>query len=345
MEHHLLNTLFVQTRGATLRKDHLTVAVVLEKKTILTVPIHQLESIVVWGGVHVTPSLLALCATNNVAVNYMTESGRFLARLVAPGSGNVLLRRQQFRIADNPAAATDIVRSIVAGKIRNTRSLLVRAAREHTSTDATTALLAAADRMEANLSALPKATEINSLRGHEGDAAQVYFGSFNHLIKDRSKTFMLKGRTRRPPLDPVNCLLSFSYGLLLQDCSGAIANAGLDPEVGFLHVDRPGRPGLALDLMEELRALASDRFVLSLINKAQINHSHFDMQPTGAVLLRENGRKIVLKAWMERKKEIITHPLLDRKVPFGMVPSLQARILARCIRGEIPTYIPYTPRN
>lgn len=345
MEYSLLNTLFVQTRGATLRRDHLTVSVVLNKAVVMTVPIHQIEAIVVWGGVHVTPALMALCAANRVAVNYMTDSGRFLARVASPAMGNVLLRRQQFRVADDPGGQVDLVRSIVAGKIRNCRGLLVRCAREQSSNDSQDALLSAADRMESNLKALPAAATVDSARGHEGDAAQAYFGAFNHMIKDKTGFFRLDGRTRRPPLDPVNSLLSFAYGMLLQDCSSAVANAGLDPEVGFLHCDRPGRPGLSLDLMEEFRALAADRFVLSLINRGQLDKSHFDIQSTGAVLLRESGRRIVIKGWHDRKKEIITHPLVERKMPFGLVPSIQARVLARRIRGEIPSYVPYVPRN
>lgn len=345
MDGKFLNTLFIQTRAATLRRDHRTIAVILEKKTVLTVPIHQIEAVVVWGGVHVTPSCMALCTSNGVAVNFLTASGRFLARVVEPGHGSVLLRKAQFRASDCPVQSLPLVRSFVAGKLKNTRGLLVRAARETDSPSSIQALQTGADKIENSLTQLPFVDSIDALRGHEGISALVYFSLFNLLIRTDNPFFKMNGRTRRPPLDAVNCLLSFFYGLLLQDCCSAVSHYGLDPAVGFLHADHPGRPSLALDLMEEFRPILADRLTLAMINRQQIQENHFDLQETGAVLLRESGRKVVLAAWQQRKKEEVTHPLLKRKVPIGMVFSLQARVLAKAIRGELPLYLPYTPRN
>lgn len=345
MDGKYLNTLFVQSRGAVLRRDHRTISVVLEKKTLLSVPIHQIQAVVIWGGIHVTPSCMALCAVNDVAVNFLAPSGRFLARVVAPGHGSVLLRRAQFRSADSAALTLPLVKSFVAGKIKNTRSLLVRSARETIDPAVTLALQAGADRLEDSLRQIPLMESADSVRGHEGAAAMVYFSLFNHLIRNTDPFFQMRGRTRRPPLDAVNCLLSFLYGLLLQDSCAAIASFGMDPSVGFLHVDHPGRPSLALDLMEEFRPILADRLAIAMINRQQIQQQHFDSQETGAVLLSEAGRKIVLAAWQQRKKEEVTHILLKRKVPLGLVFSIQARILAKVIRGELPQYLPYTPRN
>ncbi len=345
MDGKLLNTLFVQTRAATLRRDHRTIAVVIERKTVLTVPIHQIEAIVVWGGIHITPSCMALCMLHGVAINYLTESGRFLARVVDPGHGSVLLRKAQFRLSDLPGEAVDLVRSFVAGKLKNTRSLLVRGARETNHPQIQKDLQEGAEKIGASLQQLPSVASVDSLRGHEGMGAMIYFSLFNHLIRGEDPFFQMKGRTRRPPLDAVNCLLSFLYGLLLQDCCSAVAHYGMDPSVGFLHADHPGRPSLALDLMEEFRPILADRVALAMINRQQIQQSHFDVQETGAVLLHDAGRRVVLAAWQQRKKEEVTHPFLKRKVPLGLIFSLQARILAKTIRGELPQYLPYTPRN
>ncbi len=345
MDGKLLNTLFVQTRAATLRRDHRTIAVVIEKKTVLTVPIHQIEAVVVWGGIHVTPSCMALCVANGVAINYLTSSGRFLARVVEPGHGSVLLRKAQFRASDLPNESASLVRSFVAGKLKNTRSLLTRGARETDHPDRQIQLLDGAEKIGESLQKLPQVESTDSLRGHEGLGAMTYFSLFNHLIRIDNPFFQMKGRNRRPPLDAVNCLLSFLYGLLLQDCCSAVAHYGMDPSVGFLHVDHPGRPSLALDLMEEFRPILADRLALAMINRQQIQESHFEVQETGAVLLKDSGRRVVLAAWQQRKKEEVSHPFLKKKVPLGLVFSLQARILAKTIRGELPHYVPYTPRN
>ncbi len=340
-----LNTLFVMARGSSVRRDHLTLQVSVQKQTRLTVPIHQMEGVVLFGMAHVTPGALRLCAENGVSVSFMTESGRLISRVDAPGSGNVLLRRTQFRWADLEEKRTAIARAVVAGKIQNSRNLLLRAARE-TSKEADAAeLQRAVSHLADVLPVLPKCTSVDSVRGHEGDAGRVYFEVFGAMLRQHRDHFHFERRSRRPPLDRVNSLMSFCYGLLLADCSAAAASVGLDPNVGYLHVDRPGRPGLALDLMEEFRSLLSDRLVLSLINRQQIKSEHFEHQEGGAVLLNEAGRRVVLSAWQQRKREEVTHPLLNEKTPVGRLPFLQARILARHLRGDLPSYVPCVLKN
>jgi CRISPR-associated protein Cas1 len=340
-----LNTLYVVTRGATLRRDHLTVRVVVERQTRLTVPVHQLESIAVFGGVHVTPALMALCAERGVGVNFLSESGRLLCRVDAPCSGNVLLRREQYRGADLPARRAEVARALVAGKIHNARNLLLRAARETDVSDDQANLSAAASRLADTLPPLGQATDVDAVRGYEGDAARVYFDAFPALVRHNRDAFRLQGRTRRPPLDPINALLSFLYGLLLADCSSAAMAAGLDPSVGFLHVDRPGRPGFALDLMEEFRTLIADRIALALVNRQQVKPSGFVTREGGAVQMDEPTRRVVLAAYQQRKREEVTHPLLEQKAPVGRLPFLQARIMARFLRGDLPAYVPCVLKN
>jgi CRISPR-associated protein Cas1 len=340
-----LNTLYVMTRGATVRRDHLTVTVWVERERRLAVPIHQLEGIVVFGMVCVTPAVLHLCAERGVAVSFLSESGRLLSRVDAPGSGNVLLRRTQFRWADLPERRAIIARALVAGKVQNARNLLLRAARETGEAGEQTTLRAAVDRLADVLPCLAEQTDVDVVRGHEGDAARVYFDVFPSLIRQQRDAFRMNGRSRRPPLDRVNALLSFVYALLLNDCSSALAVSGLDPSVGFLHVDRPGRPGLALDLMEEFRPLLADRLVLALINRQQVRPDCFVTQDSGAVLLTEAGRRTLLTAYQKRKQESVTHPLLQQQTPIGRLPFLQARILARHLRGDLPAYVPCLLKN
>jgi CRISPR-associated protein Cas1 len=340
-----LNTLYVVTHGAAVRRDHLTLQIMVERETKLTVPIHHLESVAVFGGVHVTPAALQLCAEQGVAVAFLTETGRLLARVDAPGSGNVLLRREQFRWADSAERRAGIARAIVAGKVQNSRNLLLRAARETDSVPDQQVLQAAAGRLADVLRDLAAAGDVDRVRGHEGDAARVYFEAFSPMLRHERDAFRLEHRTRRPPLDPINALLSFVYSLLLQDCVAAVAAAGLDPSVGFLHVDRPGRPGLALDLMEEFRPLLADRLVLALVNRQQVKPGGFTTREGGAVQMDEATRRAVLGAFQQRKREVVTHPTLDQKVPVGRLPFLQARILARHLRGDLPSYVPCIVRN
>jgi CRISPR-associated protein Cas1 len=335
-----LNTLFVVTRGATVRRDHLTLCVVVDRQVRLTVPIHQVDGVAVFGGVHVTPDAMRLCADNGIAVSFLTESGRLVCRVDAPGSGNVLLRRTQFRMADTSDRCAAIARCVIAGKIHNARNLMLRAARESNLEEDRRPLQFAANRLADALPQLEACTSCDALRGYEGDAARVYFDAFGHMIRQQRGNFSMNGRTRRPPRDPVNALLSFAYGLLLHDCTAALAAAGLDPSVGFLHVDRPGRPGLALDLMEEFRPLIADRLVLAMVNRQQVNAEGFRVLDGGAVQMDEATRRALLGAYQQRKREEVTHPLLEQKSPVGRLPFLQARILARHIRGELASYIP-----
>lgn len=341
----LLNTLYVLTRGATVSRDHLTLEVHVEKQKRLAVPIHQIEGVAVFGMAHVTAGALHLCAEHGVAVTFLTESGRLLSRVDAPGSGNVLLRRTQFRWADLPDKRALVSRALVAGKVHNARNLILRGAREAAEgTDAEPLQKTAAHLAEV-IPALANLTDADVVRGHEGDAARVYFEAFPHLVRQNRAHFRLDNRSRRPPLDPINALLSFAYGLLLADCASACAAAGLDPSVGYLHVDRPGRPGLALDLMEEFRPLLADRLVLALINRQQVKPDQFERQEGGAVRLTDASRRALLAAYQQRKREEVTHPLLDQKVTVGQLPFLQARILGRHLRGDLPAYVPCVLKN
>ena len=340
-----LNTLFVVTRGATVRRDHLTLKVVLESQTKLTVPIHQLDGLAVFGGIHVTPSAMALCAEHLVAVSFLTESGRLTARVDAPGSGNVLLRREQFRAADDEAKRTHIAKAVVAGKIHNARNLLLRSAREATDEADRRPLAAAAERLGDALPNVGSAGDADSVRGYEGDAARVYFEVFPHLLRQNRADFTPKGRTRRPPLDRMNALLSFLYGLLRHDSAAALQAAGLDPSVGFLHVDRPGRPGLALDLMEEFRPLIADRVALALVNRQQVNAEGFIIRDGGGVEMTDATRRTVIAEYQKRKRDEVMHPTLEQKCPVGRLWFLQARILARVLRGDLPVYVPCILKN
>ena len=340
-----LNTLFIITRGASVRRDHLTLKVVVEKQTKLTIPIHQLDGVAVFGGIHVTPSAMALCAEHGVAVSYLTESGRLLARVDAPGAGNVLLRREQFRAADDEGKRAAIAKAFVAGKIHNTRNLLLRAAREASSPADQQPLATAAARLGDSLPHVATAADTDSVRGYEGDAARVYFDAFNHLVRQPGDAFTLRGRSRRPPLDRMNALLSFLYGLLRHDCAAGLQAAGLDPSVGFLHVDRPGRPGLALDLMEEFRPLIADRVALALVNRQQITAEGFTVRDGGGVEMSETTRRAVIAEYQKRKRDEVMHPTLEQKCPVGRLWFLQARILARVLRGDLATYVPCILKN
>lgn len=334
------NTLYVTTQGAYVHRDGLVVQVEVEKEVRLGVPVHHLASLVLFGHVMVSPGVLALCAENSVAVSFLTENGRMLARVDAPGSGNVLLRREQFRAADRPEDCARIARAVVTGKVLNCRVLIQRQAREAQDPDSGERLRAAAERLGHCVAQLAEPRDIESTRGHEGNAARIYFDAFDAMVRVERDTFRLTERTRRPPRDPLNALLSFVYSLLLHDCAAALTTAGLDPSVGFLHVYRPGRPSFALDLMEEFRPLLAERVVLALVNRRQVAPKGFRTRDGGAVEMDDDTRKTVLAAYQSRKQEEVTHPLLDQKTRIGLLPFLQARLLARHLRGEIPEYPP-----
>lgn len=335
-----LNTLFVVARSAAVRRDHLTLQVVVDRAVKLTVPVHQLDGVAAFGGVHVTPSAMQLCAEYGVAVSFLTEAGRLVCRVDAPSSGNVLVRRTQHRWADDPARQAAIARCVIAGKVQNARNVLLRGAREAEVESDQRSLQAAATHLGDSLPALGLAADVDAARGYEGDAGRVYFGAFPVLVRRQREGFPFAGRTRRPPLDAVNALLSFVYGLLVHDCCAALAAAGLDPSVGFLHADRPGRPGLALDLMEEFRPLIADRLVLTLINRQQVRPDGFEVREGGAVSMTDTTRRTVVTAYHQRKREEVTHPLMGQKVALGRLPFLQARVLARHLRGDFASYVP-----
>ena len=340
----LLNTLYVTTEGAWLKKDGANIVMEVEGKERARLPINMLESLVCMGHALVSPPLLGFCAEQGVSVCFLSPYGKFLARVEGPVSGNVLLRREQYRRTDDIARCAAIVRNVLLGKIHNQRAVLSRAIRDHGDNlgeDANSALLHARERLKRIMNRLLQETEPDVLRGLEGEAAQIYFGVFDDLIRVDAPTLRFKGRSRRPPTDAVNALLSFLYTLLTHDCRSALETVGLDPAVGFLHRDRPGRPSLALDLLEEFRPLLADRLVLSLINRRQVNERDFVRFDNGAVLLKETSRKTVLTAYQERKQEELRHIFLEEKFPVGLFPMIQAQLLARHLRGDLEAYPPF----
>jgi CRISPR-associated protein Cas1 len=340
MKKHL-NTLFVTTQGAYLSKEGETVVVKVEKEIRLRLPIHTIGGIVCFGNVLCSPFLLGFCAQNDVAVSFMTEHGRFLARVQGPVSGNVLLRREQYRRADDPGASAEVTRAVLTGKLANCRTVLQRASRDHGEKVDGQALKEASTRLTQYLDRLPHESSLETLRGMEGDAAHMYFSVFNHLITAQKEDFIFEERNRRPPLDNVNCLLSFIYTLTMHDVRSALETVGLDPAVGFLHRDRPGRPGLALDLMEEFRPFMADRLVLSLINLRKVQKKGFKQSDSGAVLMSDETRKEVLVSYQTRKQEEITHPFLGEKISIGMLFYTQALLFARYLRGDLDGYPPF----
>lgn len=337
----LLNTLYVSTEGAYLRKDGLNVVVEIERVEKLRVPLHLLGGVAVFGQVSLSPALMGSLAEAGVVTAFYSMNGRFLARVEGPVSGNVLLRREQYRVMDDALACTRLARSIVAAKSLNQRGVLQRALRDHAASldaPAQQALSAAIDRMQGIARRALHETDLDRLRGHEGEAASLYFGVFSHALRVTDPALAFHGRSRRPPMDAPNALLSFVYTLLMHDCRGALEGVGLDPAAGFLHRLRPGRPSLALDLMEELRPPLADRLVLSMLNRRELGPKDFRMMENGAVLLAEASRKTVLTAWQERKREEIEHPFLEERTSLGLLPHVQASLLARTLRGDLDAY-------
>jgi CRISPR-associated protein Cas1 len=334
----LLNTLHIMTQGAYLHRDGETVAVRIGDEFKLRVPVHTLEGLVCWGRVTCSPPVLGLCCESGVGISFLSEQGKFIARVNGPVSGNVLLRREQYRKADGGENALPIVRAIVAAKIANSRVVLLRAAREIVDEVREKELRDAGNRLSwAGLEA-SRAPSIDEARGHEGMAGQAYFSVFNHIVSGDREAFQFAGRSRRPPLDRVNALLSFVYALLRHDIESALETVGLDPAVGFLHTDRPGRPSLALDLMEELRAPLADRLVLTLINRRQVQPDGFTEQDGGGIGMDDATRKQVVAAWQTRKQDEIEHPFLQERISLGLVPYVQALLMARHLRGGLDAY-------
>lgn len=340
----LLNTLYVTVPESYLRLDNDTLRVEVEREMRLRVPLHHLNAVVCFGHVSLSSPLMHRLAEEGKALVLLDANGRFKARLEGETSGNVLLRRAHHQALDRPAFVLELARTVVAGKIRNQRQVLQRGAREAKAADEATRLDRAVDDLAASLRALPAAGDLDTVRGIEGEAARGYFEALNLLVRaDRRESFAMNGRSRRPPRDRMNALLSFLYSMWMNDCRSAIEAAGLDPQLGFLHALRPGRAALALDLVEEFRPFA-DRLALTLVNRGQLGAGDFNEREGGAVLLEGDARKAVVIAYQERKKEELTHPLLAEAVPLGLVPLVQARLLARHIRGEASTYVPFSAR-
>ena len=384
------NTLYLVTPGSYVSRDHLTLRVEVEKTVKLSIPIHHLESICVFGPSTVSAPALSLCWEHGVAVNFLSEWGKFLARMTGVADTSVTLRRTQFRAADIPAKCAGIARQIVAGKIQNSRNSLLRGGRENEDALEREALQNAVDAMARHLRLLERAgaceavaipepertlcgewegerprepsqvaepeegfipgndgapeRPVDVIRGMEGMASHVYFSVFTLLLKKQRDAFAFVTRTRRPPRDRINCLLSFLYALVRHDCVAALTSAGLDPFVGFLHVDRPNRPSLALDLMEEFRPWLADRLAITLVNRQQIGPDDFVEREGGVVEFSEKGRKIVIKAYQERKQEKMQHPVLNQNLSIAQLYFIQARILARTLRGDLAAYVPFIPK-
>ncbi len=338
----LLNTLYVMTQGAYLSLDHETVRVEVGGELKMQAPLHHIGSVVAMGNVLISPFLLGKCAEEGRAVVILDRNGRYKCRMVGKTTGNVLLRQAQYKAVQDQTVATALAAAITAAKVKNGRNVLMRSAREVQSADEEALLRKSADRHAHALRTLKEPRDVDHVRGLEGEAAAAYFAVFPLMIKPSERDGLpMKGRSRRPPLDPVNALLSFLYTLLLNDCISALEAVGLDPQMGFLHVPRPGRPSLGLDLMEEFRAFWADRLAVTLINRRQITKEDFEPRPGGAVYLSEKGRKEVITAWQKRKQEEQDHPLMEEKSPIGLLPHLQARLLARYLRRDLETYLPY----
>lgn len=339
MKKHL-NTLYITSDNAYIRKERETFVVEIDNKKVLQVPVHAIENIVCFGFKAISPPLMAFCAENNVGISYLSETGQFLARVYGAQKGNVLLRKAQYAKADNEFESLAIARPIVAAKVTNYRSLLQRHQRNHpenTTETVNTVIMKLGNR----LSDIQRAQTLDELRGHEGECAAMYFSVLSSLITAQKEDFVFTQRSKRPPLDPANAMLSFLYAILANDVRSALETVGLDPQVGFLHQIRPGRASLALDIMEEFRAYLGDRIMLNLINLKQVSISDFEVRESGEVRMSDSARKTLLNAYQQRKQEEITHPFLNEKMTIGLLPHIQAQLLARYIRGDIPEYPPF----
>ena len=337
----MLNTLYVTTQGAYLHKEGETVVVKVDREAKLRLPVHTLGAIVCFGNVLCSPFLFGHCAKNDVSISFMTEYGKFLARVQGPVAGNVLLRRSQYRMADDLYASANIAKMFIAGKIANSRTVVSRALRDHGDKLDEAALRQRCSNLSSHARRLLNEDDLDVVRGIEGKAANDYFNVFDQLIVTGKADFTFQGRNRRPPLDRVNCLLSFLYSLLYHDARSVLESVGLDPAVGFLHRDRPGRLSLALDLMEEFRPVIADRLALSLINRGQVKKKGFVITESGAVKMDDDTRKTLLVEYQKRKQTEIEHPYLQEKMPLGMLFFAQAQLLSRFLRGDIDGYPPF----
>ncbi len=337
----LNNTLYVTSPDRYLSLEGDSVIVQQKGEKLGQFPLHNLEGIVTFGYTGASPALMAACAKRGVSLTFLSAHGRYLASVRGETCGNVLLRKAQYRLSDTEAGRVTYARGFLTGKIYNARWIIERALRDHGPRVDAARLKAVSGALWGSLRALESADQLDALRGIEGEAAAQYFGAFNELILQSKDLFYFEGRVKRPPTDNANALLSFAYTLLMRECASALESVGLDPYVGFLHADRPGRPSLACDLMEELRACFADRFALGLINLRQATDAGFIREESGAVRMTDELRRLVLGAWQKRKQEIITHPYLDEKLEWGLVPHAQALLLARAIRGDIDGYPPF----
>lgn len=340
----MLNTLYVTSPDAFLARDGENLVVRIKEEEAFRTPIHYLEGVVTFGYTGASPALFALCAEKGVSLNFLTEHGKYLASVIGPVKGNVLLRRKQYRIADTEAEFTKIASRFITGKLINCRVVLRRAISDHENKCDVKKIKFVANQLARSILNANNAITLDEIRGIEGDAAKYYFSVFNELILFEKEAFYLHTRSRRPPLDRMNALLSFLYSLLVNETKSALETVGLDPYVGFLHRDRPGRPGLALDLMEEFRPYIADRLALTLVNRRQLNGNDFIQKETGGVLMKDSARKAVLEAWQNRKKEEITHPFLNEKIPTGLLPYAQALLLSRYLRGDLDDYPPFVSK-
>lgn len=337
----LLNTLFVLSEDAYLSVNGKNVVISREQKEVARFPLHTLEGILCFSYAGASPALMGACVQRGVDIAFFSPRGQFLARTVGEERGNVLLRQTQNRVSDDPYQSCRYARGFILGKVYNARWVLERATRDHPQRVPVETLKTAATQMAQSLPLIASCEDPAQLLGLEGEAAKLYFGVFNHLVLQQQSDFRFTSRSRRPPLDNINALLSFAYTLLTRDCTAALESAGLDPYIGFMHRPRPGRRSLALDLMEELRAVYADRFVLSCVNRKIITAKHLQKQESGAVLLTDDGRRAFLGAWQSKKQEQITHPFLKEKIPWGLVPYVQALLLARTLRGDLEAYPPF----
>lgn len=337
----LLNTLFVTSEDIYLSLDGENVVANRDKRVVARYPMHNLIGIVSFSYAGASPALLGACAERGIGFAFCTPRGKFLARVCGESSGNVLLRRAQYRVADDPVQSCRVARTMIFGKVYNARWSIERTRRDHALRVNVETLSAASENLKALLPMIAGETSLESLRGLEGVGAAAYFSALNEMLLNEKETFYFHERNRRPPLDPMNALLSFAYSLLAHDCASALESVGLDAYVGFLHRDRPGRTSLALDLMEELRPCMADRFVLTLINNRMIRPEDFERRESGAVLLKDEARRTFLKAWQGKKSDALTHPYLGEKIQWGIVPYIQALLLARYLRGDLDAYPPF----